>query len=493
MSAHGVAERAPLVSKAGGDDMDIEGGARASSSDGSMMRWGRALALGAALALAGAAALSTRVVGGDVRSGIDLGVAQPSVHNVRRDRLSSLGKGMTFSDIARGEQSCPTDAQCDRQCVKSRTVDAQEDAKLYFVVKGLYSSAGEKLKSALDQWSQKKKLDSSVFTIDEEKFNVVQTSSVSEGEVDRPYLLPSHGFKKKIEQKGNTSMFYHFIHVPKAGGTNFQNVLTSVQNGLNRRYGSALRQNLLPKQYFSSVYSTAPLIDTTIRGVAVTTHQMMLKDDGAFATDFLSQAYEKGQRIISKGPYSMGICSTTDAPCMYLTVIRDPFERFMSHYKYSCLEGSEGQSMWLPEWKAKGECPLSPYEWAVYTLGDDWTQLIVPGANPRHASCHDEAFMNNIMSGCVRYLLMEKLEDGLRKMKTRLPDFERLDIGVERSSFKNGSNGKLTPKLRERLNKYMEDKVSINEIKKLLEYQTKMYQFAVDNYEKSWNRELETC
>lgn len=498
MSGRGVAERAPLVSKPSVNDADVERGARESATDGSLAWRGRALALGATLALAGAAALCARVSGGDVRMGVDLGVAQPNVHSIRRARLGALGKGKTFAEIDKEEldqRLCANGAPCERRCDATTSANAHDDVNRYFVVQGLQSPTGARLKGALDRWSngEKRASESGFFNVDEEKFDVVQTAGVDESDVEKPYLLPRDGFKKGIEQKGNTSMFYHFIHIPKAGGTNFQTVMASVQNGLNRRYGSAVRRDLLPAGYFASAYSTAPLIDTTIRGVAVTAHQMMRKDKGAFATDFLRGAYDKGQRIISKGPYSMGICSTTEAPCVYLTVIRDPFERFMSHYKYSCLEGSEGQSMWLPEWKAKGECPLSPYEWAVYTMGDDWTQLLVPGVNPRHSTCHDEAFKNNIMSGCVRYLLMEKLEDGLRKMKTRLPDFARLDIGVERGAFKNGSNNKLTPKLRDRLNKYMADEKSINEVKKLLEYQTKLYQFAVDNYEKSWDRELNTC
>jgi hypothetical protein len=39
------------------------------------------------------------------------------------------------------------------------------------------------------------------------------------------------------------------------------------------------------------------------------------------------------------GALSTGSCDAVDAPCAYLTVLRDPVERFISHYSYLCLEG----------------------------------------------------------------------------------------------------------------------------------------------------------
>ena len=494
MSGSSVAERAPLVTKRA-ETIDVE---RADASDearGERRRGTRAAVVATAtVASIGALAFA----GVDLRGGavgavgssmgfVGMNGRDDKADDLRRARLASLGGNTTEVTFHSDDNSKH------RRCVLRQSASASEDAEKYFVVKGLHSEAGLGMQKKLSDWTRKRKVSPDVFAVTPSTFKLVRLFGDAESNVEEPYLLPKNGWKKAIEAKNNTAMLYNFVHVPKAGGTNFQLVMTNLANKLNRQKGDPVRRNLMPPGYFVPGISPAPLLDTTIRGVMVTAHAFLEKDNGAFATDHLKQAYEKGQRMISKGPYSMGICSTTEAPCAYITVIRDPYERFMSHYKYSCLEGSEGQAMWLPEWKQKKECPLTPLEWMAYTLNDDWTQLIAPGVFPHGSKCHQKAFENNIMSGCVRYLLMAKIEDGLKKLKTKLPDFEGLDIAAERNGFKNGSDGKMTPRLKQRLNAYLKDTDMMQKVKDAIAYQTEMYKFAVDNYEKSWDRELQTC
>jgi hypothetical protein len=33
-----------------------------------------------------------------------------------------------------------------------------------------------------------------------------------------------------------------------------------------------------------------------------------------------------------------------------VTVLRDPVDRLISHYKYICLDGEEGREGWTEEW-----------------------------------------------------------------------------------------------------------------------------------------------
>jgi len=313
-------------------------------------------------------------------------------------------------------------------------------------------------------------------------------TGMANNDTEAPYLLPKDGYTKKIRQRGNTAMLYNFVHVPKAGGTYFNEVLASVQHQINNKYGKALN----PREVYNGGWLTAPLVDATANNIYATTRALHAKEK-SFSTATLADGYDKGQRLMSKGSYNMGLCSATEAPCMYLMVLRDPFDRFMSHYKYSCLEGAEGRAMWAPQWKAAGECPLNPLQWFYFTQGDDWTQLISPGTFPRDTQCHIDGCINNLKSGCVRYLLTENLMDGLRKMKKTLPDFAGLDLQRATHMFTNGSSGRLSKALKERLATYMADEAMLNKIKEGLAHQQKIYQFAVDNYEESWASELKTC
>ena len=107
-----------------------------------------------------------------------------------------------------------------------------------------------------------------------------------------------------------------------------------------------------------------------------------------FTGSGMERSYQSGHRAVSKGSLSMGVCDSIDAPCAYLTILRDPLERFMSHYVYSCLEGSEDRHTWDAEWiadaSAKGYaqngCPLSPVEFHSRVGG--MINILAPGANP---------------------------------------------------------------------------------------------------------------
>ena len=57
----------------------------------------------------------------------------------------------------------------------------------------------------------------------------------------------------------------------------------------------------------------------------------------------MRQSYDEGYREIFKSSLSMGFCDHVDAPCAYLTILRNPMERLMSQYLYSCLEGRDVQ------------------------------------------------------------------------------------------------------------------------------------------------------
>lgn len=472
------AERAPLMAKDGADVETAQSAtddtyATASERSGDeddgrgAKGWSRSRRVAACVSLTAAAAFGVVTTGVSGSGESNLGRGLPLWR--REWAAGNIPEGRQFSE------SIPP-----KTCDARQSRGVEEDIEKYFIYQALQAEA-----TATLGLSRKARQVAAKRARGPEAHYI---TGMANNDTEAPYLLPKDGYAKKIRQRGNTAMLYNFVHVPKAGGTYFNEVLASVQRQIDNKYGKALN----PREVYNGGWMTAPLVDATANNIYATTRALHAKEK-SFSTATLAKAYDKGQRLMSKGSYNMGLCSATEAPCMYLMVLRDPFDRFMSHYKYSCLEGAEGRAMWAPQWKAAGECPLNPLQWFYFTQGDDWTQLISPGTYPRDTQCHVDGCINNLKSGCVRYLLTENLADGLRKMKDTLPDFAGLDLQRASHMFTNGSSGRLNKALKERLATYMADKAMLNKIKEGLAHQQKIYQFAVDNYEESWASELKTC
>ena len=66
-----------------------------------------------------------------------------------------------------------------------------------------------------------------------------------------------------------------------------------------------------------------------------------------------AQAMHSIPRFIA-GPHALGHCELTARPCVYLTVLRDPYQRIVSEYDYFCVQGSERRSEWNVRWREEG-------------------------------------------------------------------------------------------------------------------------------------------
>ena len=364
--------------------------------------------------------------------------------------------------------------------------------------------------------------------------------SGTQPEVGLPETLPlvSKWFAPSIP---NTAYFWNFVHIPKAGGTYFKSLLHASEirrqtrlGGLDPRWDEALLQT----------WVTKPLVDLTEhsfanvvwryasgkrRGEAPALADADDDDDAAspqFTGAGMKESYDAGHRAVSKGSLSMGACDDIDAPCAYVTVLRDPVERFMSHYAYGCLEGSENKATWDPEWieqaSEKGYeidgCPASPVEF--HARVGDMNSLLAPGADPS-STCAVEAAKRNLRSPCVRFLLLDEFEDGLAQMRRTLPDFA--DIGAETvlaqnpeqvpanvdasvenverlkhqagviETRRNRSGDRLTLESKRRLERYAADEEEMNALKALLAGEIEVYRYATETYHEQWDEPLRTC
>ena len=173
------------------------------------------------------------------------------------------------------------------------------------------------------------------------------------GSVEAPYRLPqptsARQVKKHFSAKKNEAYMYVFLHVPKAGGTYFKSLLhESAESRIARLGGQDPRWD--PEIVHN--WNTGPLVDMTENAFAsVKWHIVHQHPPQQFGGEGMRQSYDAGHRAVGKGALSLGVCEYVDAPCAYFTVLRDPFERYMSHYAYLCLEGSEDYTAWDPSWK----------------------------------------------------------------------------------------------------------------------------------------------
>ena len=178
-------------------------------------------------------------------------------------------------------------------------------------------------------------------------------------ETTSPTVVPSEGVSKGWTAKPNEAYAYAFVHIPKAAGSYFIEMLKRNKNYEAAALGPPSRPDFMPNNWspMNSMWAREiPRLLWTIRANRES-------KSGIFSETFMRQDYEAGRRMYFTGATAMGLCGEIDAPCAYLTVIRDPMERLWSEYTYLCLEGSEDHTSWTAE------------EIAADALGDVWGLL----------------------------------------------------------------------------------------------------------------------
>ena len=145
-------------------------------------------------------------------------------------------------------------------------------------------------------------------------------------------------------------------------------------------------------------------------------------------------------RFIS-GAHGLGHCELTARPCLYFTVLRDPFDRMVSEYDYFCIKGREQRKEWNADWKKSGACGASLLDWAERTyarpkptIGDwNWAEDGSNSTLPSHPNFLLERFSgnpdpvcgladakHNLAHPCMKYLLLPRPGDGEATLEQQL-------------------------------------------------------------------------
>ena len=301
-----------------------------------------------------------------------------------------------------------------------------------------------------------------------------------------PYTLPAHGTNTSTPMRNSSPLFYNFVHVPKAGGTFFSGFLMEAMEKVGERHGYAYPLNKAP---FDS-WITLPLVDLTQTNALELRRAFQTQEPAEFfSTEYLKKQYEQGKRYFGKGQYGMGLCEAMDAPCVYLTTLREPVSRYLSHYVYSCLLGGEGRAQWTEEWKEAGECKANPSEFMDHLgVNLDWLIELAPGKGSEQARV--AAAKANLASACTRYILNEKYDDGIKRLRQTFPDF----AGLGYSPFLNKNKAEpLSKHLKERYDAYLKDDKIMRDVKERHAAMIDVYNFAVKNYDASWSSPVKSC
>eukprot|EP00924_Labyrinthula_sp_SR-Ha-C_P013987 snap_masked-scaffold_5-processed-gene-19.36-mRNA-1 protein AED:1.00 eAED:1.00 QI:0/-1/0/0/-1/1/1/0/393 len=200
------------------------------------------------------------------------------------------------------------------------------------------------------------------------------------------------------------------------------------------------------------------------------------------------------------GGLSLGLCDVFKwTPCSYFTVLRDPIARAISSYNYVCIQGSENKKKWKQEWKDMEYCPLTILEFFEQGFGNPnlmTTRLskgVIDFKNSFYSSRSNEVMYkvaeSNLFSPCLRYLLLEDLENGLNILSQDFPEL----LGVEAEELRRSLTKKNSALYSDRIQKQIQDPDVINKLREYAAMDIRLYESAKSMYEIQKNKTLVSC
>lgn len=308
------------------------------------------------------------------------------------------------------------------------------------------------------------------------------------------YRIPDQA--KAVRQKSTDgALVYVGLDLPGVSGSLLVDAFTKQSRATNGR-DEVLRLGLAVKSASGSNDCFPHRLGLTPSTFEETFERFTTREPKEYyGPERLRKLYDNGARVYFSGELGMGLCDRVDAPCSYTAVLRNPVEQFVNQYASDCLAGSNNRAAWSAEMKAKGFCGMGLNEWF------DWYQepesgllnFIAPGVSA-NKDAQFAAAIHNLDKECFRFLLAEKIDDGLDRMSMD-PDFSEIATSKMKKAAEKALSSR--PTLGEREMKLLDSQTSdagvMTKLKERLRHERALYDHAVHTYEHKWKSRWFSC
>lgn len=308
------------------------------------------------------------------------------------------------------------------------------------------------------------------------------------------YALPpvdDDSFAKRLTpaQLANETVFA-FIHINKAGGTLFK---YKVLHEAAKRYkwsGAG----------FGSVFGWQRLMQGCDEEAYAEQQQQQQQEHAeldAFAcgakADLTGCGPRNGRKCPTRvvwGSQSLPLCSLfASSSCVMSVVLRHPVDRLVSQYNYVCIEGSEGRKKWASAWKQKNRCPLTLLEFLARTEDLTSETFLIDHLALAAGGCGKAMALQNLFHPCMRYLLLDRLQDGLGRLASVWgPAMQPLLDSLAKSNAVLNSAA-YSPRIQSQI----ANPDIMRQVADKLKLDIALYESAVLAYEAQWTRPLVSC
>jgi len=185
------------------------------------------------------------------------------------------------------------------------------------------------------------------------------------------------------------------------------------------------------------------------------------------------------------GNAALGLCAHFPGqPCVHVVSLRDPLERALSDWNYFCVEGAEGRKKWKKEWIARERCLASPVEWLRERRASPYflVERLTRGSD---AWCGVDVALHNLFHPCTRYLLTDRLDDGIERLAAAL--------GPKYQGALNEYRDTKTARNVHAARQSNFDHAALSKLRFLLADDYRVYDAAVARYEAMWARPWHAC
>jgi hypothetical protein len=155
------------------------------------------------------------------------------------------------------------------------------------------------------------------------------------------------------------------------------------------------------------------------------------------------------------------------------------------------LAGAENRRLWNKAMKDKGECAMNLVEWHDYLGGDNWLYVLAPGGG-ENKDAQVAAAIANLDDPCFKFLLTEKLDDGLEKLTT-LPDFARLNATLLANFAQHNEAPELDAHQQRLYDRHVANEDMMAHLRRNLRKSLAVYAHAERTYERKWRQRLLSC